>query len=71
MPYSRSERDELEVLLDKLGVEGVMSALAEICYEKELHSLEHWRDRVLASRWRKLGVKLESMASSLDDPHFQ
>jgi hypothetical protein len=71
MPYSRNERDELEILLDKLGVEGIMSALAEICYEKEAHVQEYWQDRSLAARWRKLGAKLEKMAPELDDPHFQ
>lgn len=71
MPYTRAGRDELESLLDTLGVEGVMSVLAEICHEKELHSLKHWQDRGMASRWRKLGIRLEGLASSLDDPHFQ
>jgi hypothetical protein len=71
MPYTAHERFELEVLFDKLGVEGIMSALAEICYVNEAHVLEHWRDRNLAARWRKLGSKLEKMAPDLDDPHFQ
>ena len=48
-----------------------MSALAEICYEKEAHVQEYWQDRSLAARWRKLGAKLEKMAPKLDDPHFQ
>ena len=45
--------------------------MAEICYEKEAHTMEHWQDRGLASRWRKLGAKLEKLAPTLDDPYFQ
>ena len=71
MPYTAHERFELEVLFDKLGVEGIVSALAEICYLKEAHVKEYWQDRNLAARWRKLGSKLEKMAPELDDPHFQ
>jgi hypothetical protein len=71
MPYSRAERDELEILFDKLGIEGLISAMAEICYEKEYHVMESWNDSGLASRWRKLGAKLERLAPTLDDPHFQ
>ena len=71
MPYTSKERDELETLFDKLGVEGVVSALAEICYEKEAHVQEYWQDRALATRWRRLGARLEKLAPALDDPHMQ
>jgi len=71
MPYTSKEHDELETLFDKLGVEGVVSALAEICYEKEAHVQEYWQDRTLAARWRRLGARLEKLAPQLDDPHMQ
>ena len=70
MTYTREERDELENLLDKMSVEGVINALAEICYEKEGHVMESWQDRTLASRWSKLGAKFEKLAATLDDPYF-
>jgi hypothetical protein len=71
MPYTRSERDELEVLFDKVGVEDLVSAVAEICYVKEAMVKKHWQDSALAARWRNLGTKLEKLAPTLDDPHFQ
>ena len=71
MPYTAHERFELEVLFDKIGVEGIVSALAEICYLKEVHARQYWKDRNVASRWRALGSKLERLAPKLDDPHFQ
>ena len=70
MPYTETERDELEAILDKRGIEGTVSDLAEICYLKEAHVQENWQDRALASRWRKLGSRLERLATSLDDPHM-
>jgi hypothetical protein len=70
MPYTETERDELEAILDKRGIEGIVSALAEICYLKEAHVQENWQDRPLASRWRKLDSRLERLAPSLDDPHM-
>jgi hypothetical protein len=71
MPCTSHERFELEALFDKLGVEGIMSSLAEICHVDEKHVMEHWHDRGLAARWHKLGGRLEKLASELDDSHFQ
>jgi hypothetical protein len=70
MPYTDAEKDDLERLLDHLGIEDVMCALSQICYEKEAHVQESWQDGRLASRWKRLGNSLEKMSRSLINPHF-
>ena len=70
MPYTRDDIDSLEAILDRIGIEDTVSALAQICYEKESHVLENWQDQRLASRWEKLGRKLQKLAPTLIDPNF-
>ena len=71
MAHSKAERDELEKILDKLGVTGLFEALSQIASEKESHTLENWGDRTLARRWDRLFSKFEKLAGDIDDPYFQ
>lgn len=71
MPYTRAERDELEALLDKMGVADLFGALAEIASEKSDHVMEAWQDRELARRWARLSTKFDKLSGSIDDPYFQ
>ena len=45
------EINDLEVLIDKRGIEDVLMALHEICDHKSEHVREMWQDYPLAKRW--------------------
>ena len=50
-PITDAERDQIEELLDRIGVWGMMMALSEISTAKEGHVEEAWQDLRLAKRW--------------------
>jgi len=50
---SEKFEDDLEDLIDKHGLSGVVSALSDICYEKANHVRTNWQDEVLAKAWEK------------------
>jgi hypothetical protein len=49
-----SEKVDLEMLIDKVGIESVLMALSEICGEKADHIATTWQDATLAKRWATL-----------------
>lgn len=66
---SKDDRDDLEQILDRTGVKGLLEALAEIANEKESHVQESWQDAALAKRWSKLSTKFDRLAQTVDDPY--
>jgi hypothetical protein len=53
------EMADLESLIDRYGLNGVVMALAAICNEKAEHVQSTWQDKALAKAW-------ETNASRLD-----
>lgn len=49
---------EIETLIDKYGVSGMLNAMANICYAKAEHIRENWQDHELAKDWEKRGAKI-------------
>lgn len=53
----------LEAMVDAYGLQVVLMALANICYEKAEHVDHAWQDSTLARAWRNAGTRLEDIAS--------
>lgn len=43
----------VESLVDRVGLDGLLSLLADVSREKAAHVEETWQDRVLARQWRQ------------------
>lgn len=54
-----NEKDTLEELLDRHGMETILDALAQICHEKSEHCQTNWQCPELAKRWLSAGIKLD------------
>jgi hypothetical protein len=68
-PITDAERDQIEELLDRIGVWGMMMALSEISIAKEGHVEEAWQDQRLAKRWGRLSQRFYKLAETIDDPY--
>lgn len=44
---------ELEPLIDRHGLHGVLESLSQICYLKSAHVAESWQDNELARLWER------------------
>ena len=49
---------KVEGLIDSAGLGRVITAFAEICYEKAEHIRENWQDNVTARSWERVGNQL-------------
>jgi hypothetical protein len=58
-------RDDLEQMVDRLGLSKVLFMLAEICHEKADHVETNWQDRVLAADWRKASRAVDRIAETV------
>lgn len=47
--------EDLEILVDSVGVRGVLEMLAQVCHEKADHIRTNWQDTVTAHRWARMG----------------
>ena len=59
-----SLKENLEQEIDRLGIDTVVDALAEICREKSEHVSTNWGDRNLAKAWNKLAEKLQHVSDT-------
>ncbi len=55
----------LEALVDRFQLDVVLSALADVCYDKAAHVQETWQDRALAKAWEKNALKCNAAALGL------
>lgn len=58
----REGLDQLEGLVDKYGLFGVLSGLSWVCEEKSEHIRAHWQDDGLARMWMSHSTKIERLA---------
>lgn len=56
---------QLETLVDRHGVLGVLSALSFICVEKADHIASNWQDAHLAKTWDYTASVLEKVHDKL------
>ena len=51
---NKTELEQLEALIDAVGIESVLMGVSEICGEKAEHIATNWQDTLLAKRWATL-----------------
>lgn len=61
--------DTLEKLVDDNGLQAVIGALSQICFEKAEHIQENWQDSGLAKLWEKNAKVLDTTQSKLVATH--
>lgn len=64
---SREDLEQLEGMVDRYRLRGVVEALAHIAAEKADHLRTNWQDEAAASLWDKDAERLDRVASRLDD----
>jgi len=57
-------QDELEKLIDRIGLLRVMTMLAEICDAKSDHITSNWQDYPLAKIWETAGMRIRTCAGT-------
>jgi hypothetical protein len=57
--------NELEALVDKHGLYGVVHALERICYGKAEHLASNWQDHDASRRWERAGKKFDALFAQL------
>jgi CRISPR/Cas system-associated endoribonuclease Cas2 len=56
---------ELERLIDAEGLDIVLAAIREICYDKAQHIAVDYQDLALAKQWLAYGIKVNSAAQGV------
>lgn len=60
---SLMKRDDLEQMIDRMGLSRVLFLMAEICAEKADHIETTWQDRPLSREWIKDAKALDKLAA--------
>jgi hypothetical protein len=55
-------KDQLEALIDKMGVDSVLSLIETICDEKAEHIEANWQDKTTARAWSRVARTVERSA---------
>jgi hypothetical protein len=58
-------KDELESVLDRVGMSKLLFALAEVCGEKAEHLQVNWQDRNAAKEWTADAKAIEKLAAKI------
>jgi hypothetical protein len=56
-------QNELESLIDKHGLKGVLSAIGNVCFEKAIHLRSNWQDSAAAKVWERDGKLIDKIAT--------
>lgn len=59
------EHDELEDVIDSVGLSAFLDRVADICHAKAEHVQSTWQDVYLAKLWERAGNKISKLA--IDD----
>lgn len=57
------DKDNLEQLIDQVGLPAVLTAIGEICSEKADHLRTNWQDVNMAREWDRSARKINSVAA--------
>ena len=55
---NNSEKHDLEDMIDKYGLAGVLSETESICYKKAEHIVSSYDDQDTAERWGEAGAEI-------------
>lgn len=61
----RGKVDQLEVMVDRDGLKGIMDMLGTVCSEKADHIRASYGDESLAKKWERDGKTLDSVRAKL------
>ena len=61
-----TQHEELEALVDRVGLRRTVEMLAEICRDKSEHIAVNWQDKRLADRWAAVSRKLDKVVPAAD-----
>lgn len=61
-----TDRDILEMLIDRYGVYNVVSHMASICADKAEHISANWQDVGLAKVWQQMEEQLGLVLPALE-----
>ena len=64
-PEQGLDLEALEAMVDRHGLDGVLSILTEICNEKSEHVLVNWQDKALAKNWTVNARVIEKLAAAI------
>lgn len=64
---SESDADMLEQIVDRVGLDGIVSLLSEICREKAEHLRSTWQDENAARSWEADARRLDAVDYTLDN----
>jgi hypothetical protein len=56
--------EDLEPVVDRVGLKEVIDTLVYICYEKAEHLESAWQDAEAAKAWTKAGIKLDKLSDA-------
>ena len=65
MSISQSQKDELEIMIDRSSLHEVLNALADICAQKADHIQSNYQDKPLAKTWMKVSWKLTKLENDV------
>lgn len=57
--HTQEEETQVEMLVDRYGVRGVLDILAAVCHGKADHVLDAWQDECLSKVWSETGDRIE------------
>lgn len=67
----RSVNDELEGIIDQLGLAETLRRIGGVCREKAEHLRVNWQDRESAKRWEAAAISIEGNAEGRPVRHTE
>jgi hypothetical protein len=65
MPDQKQQAEQMEKLLDVMGMESFLETLEQIAYEKSEHLMTNWQDKALAQVWNRVAMHVDKLKNRL------
>jgi hypothetical protein len=59
-------KDQLELIVDRIGLKNAVELLAIICEEKAEHISSNWQDEILSKDWTRSARALDKSAGRIE-----
>lgn len=63
---NQAEIDQIEKIIDRVGLAQLTEAIAAIAVQKSLHVEENWQDVPLAKVWTRVARKFDKLIPALE-----
>jgi hypothetical protein len=67
---TQNTQDNLEEIVDALGVKGTLEALAQVCFDKSEHLASNWQDEASAKVYSNVGSAINKFAYKTIEQRF-